>query len=83
MTAIVHSVQQPPVGEPATYNIGSDSYAGEVVAVRREGKEITIQTAIGLHTFTYRRKSGYYKLKGTDVGILTLGVAVDKRDPNF
>jgi hypothetical protein len=83
MNVIVHSVQNPAIGSPATYSIGSDSYAAEVVAVRRGGKEIHVQTVIGRLVFTYGTKTGYYKLKGMRVGILTLGVAIDKRDPSF
>jgi hypothetical protein len=83
MEPIVHSPQQPEVGTPATYHIGSDRYAAEVIQVRREGREITVQTVAGNRTFTYRTKTGYYKLKGSDYGFLTLGVAEDYRDPNF
>lgn len=83
MEKIVHSPQQPAIGSPATYSIGSDRYAGEVTAVSPSGKVITIQTAVGLLTFTYRVNSGFYKLKGTDSGFLILGQAVDYRSREF
>lgn len=74
----------PVVGMPATYSIGSDSYAAEVVSVSKSGHKIEARVGRGskAETFT-RRKNGAYVLAGTTYGHLTLGMAREYRDPSF
>jgi len=86
------------VGQPATYHIGGDCYATQVVDVKRgaDGKVRTISTGRG-STFTVKisancqigagdwkswRHETYLSGRNTS-GWLELGVAVDYMDPHF
>lgn len=74
------------VGTPATYAIGSDRYAGEVVSVRKNGQEIWFRSKGSSgegEPFTYRGVSGCYVSKGSSYGVLLIGTAEDYRDPSF
>jgi hypothetical protein len=69
----------PQVGMPATFSIGSDSYATEVTAVSPSGKTVTTKD----HGDFTLRKGGRYLCKGQKYGGLYLGYAVEHLDPSF
>ena len=78
------------VGMPATFAIGSDSYATEVTAVyyfksgERKGQVKAVATTRGLFTLrTKGRKAGRLIEAGQEYGTLRLGEAVDYWDPHF
>jgi hypothetical protein len=62
---------------PATYTIGSDTYAGFVVQVERGGRTVffarTMDTATDRWDCFTRRGSGTYRLRGCNCGRLYLG----------
>ncbi len=78
------SVNNIVVGMPATYHIGSDSYGGTIVDIKRNGRTLVFQLTYQrvAEEFTLR-KSGTFYAKGSNCGYLTLGVAEDYRDPSF
>jgi hypothetical protein len=77
----------PTVGMPCTYGIGSDTYAGKVLAVSKSGHRVTVNIGDGdVRVFTRRTRHGLvtgYVPAGRPCGYLTLGVARDYRDPSF
>lgn len=76
--------QRPAVGTPGTYSIGSDRYAGTVVGVFSNGREIWLEVdRLGVLKFTYRPTDGAYRERGQRCGRLSLGVAEDYRDPSY
>jgi hypothetical protein len=79
------------VGTPATYSIGSDCYAAEIVNVQRykSGKNIgkvsfvEVQISFGqVRKFT-RRAHGSFLSVGYNCGSLTVGYAYEYMDPHF
>lgn len=75
----------PTVGMPATYCIGSDRYAGQIVQVA--GRTIGFQEegATRVEVFSLRKNGRWYKT-GFPVGkggSLRLGVAENYQDPSF
>lgn len=82
--------QTPAVESPATYGIGSDSYAGKVMAVFNRGREIWVEVPrLGVKKFTYRPAASaqngrpVYRLRGQQHGYLLLGTATDYRSREF
>lgn len=83
------TVSAPFVGQPATFNIGSDHYACEVTKVSASGK--TIWASRGGKFMRREVKVGGYGRTETRVvyrspggyGSLTIGVAEDRLDPSF
>lgn len=78
------------VGSPVTVSIGSDSYAGKVLELRRnrEGKICYVKvTRDGMgtsHMIEFRlRKSGQLRSSGHGSYGLTLGFSENHRDPSF
>lgn len=68
---------------PVTYHIGSDSYGGRVTGHSASLKTVHVRLnhrTDEVMTFTLR-KGGVYREKGSDVGYLRIGEAVDYRDP--
>lgn len=74
--------RRPVVGELATYCIGSDRYAGEVVAVSKSGHKLTFRRR-GTRSDRdfYRQANGDYGSR--DCGTIGLGYADDYLDPSF
>jgi hypothetical protein len=78
----------PYVGMPATYVIGSDQYAGKLVAVSPTRHRVTWQRVredgflLIAHECTRRRNGTYYVL-GSKHGHLKLGVAKTVLDEGF
>jgi len=78
-------------GMPATYAIGSDSYATEVTAVyrfasgERKGQVRAVEAgSYGLFTLRIKgRKAGRLIRQGGDHGTLRLGEAISYWDPSF
>jgi hypothetical protein len=79
------------VGMPATFGIGTDRYATEVIGVYRfksgakagQVKAVEVQF-FGMFTLrTTGRKAGRLIREGGSHGSLRLGVAEDYRDPHF
>src|SRR5271157_2980328 len=89
---IIPSVEQPAapyVGMPATYVIGSDQYAGEIVEVSRTGHQVTWVRVFESgkeskwgHRLS-RRRDGRYICVGSQHGHLKLGVAKTDLDAGF
>jgi hypothetical protein len=81
----------PSIGLPATYRIGSDRYAGKIIAVSRTGHRCTWQrvndnTGEAFPKMTYdctRRACGSYLVVGSKHGSLVLGVARTDLDQGF
>lgn len=80
----------PTEGLPATYRIGSDKYAGRIIAVSKTGHRCTWQrvdlTGAAVPTFTKectRRAGGRYMVIGSKHGDLVLGVAHTDLDRGF
>jgi hypothetical protein len=76
----------PTVGTLATLRIGSDTYAGTIVAVSKGGNVITFEFSdrIRDRVRATLRKDGTYRMVGSKRGTaITLGVARDYRDPHF
>ena len=82
----------PQVGMPATYVIGSDQYAGKLIAVSRtkhrvtwvRHEESTGVTSTGMtKEFTRRAARGEYLAIGSKYGHLKLGVAKTILDEGF
>lgn len=74
------------VGVPATYNIGSDSYAVRVESIIRfkTGKQQgRVKAVIADGDLFTLRKDGRLRPDGSDHGSLVIGIAVDYRDPSF
>jgi hypothetical protein len=72
----------PHVGMDATYRIGSDRYAGKIIAVSGTRHRCTFSNGRLVKECT-RRRNGAYKAIGSDHGDLVLGVAVQDLDPGF
>lgn len=80
----------PQVGMPATYRIGSDSYAGKLIAVSPTKHRVTwvrVREDGNVNTnmtkeFT-RRTSGEYLAIGSKHGSLKIGVAETALDEGF
>lgn len=78
-------VEVPRVGDLCTYSIGSDDYAGKVVAVRRNGREVDVEIG-GLGVRAVSRRKGYeswMQVGRRESGLYTMGIAIDRRDPDF
>ena len=75
----------PAVGMPATYEIGSDSYAGTIVEIHRGGLTLVWRSTSGRLVKTFTRKADRsYALKGHGYGYLTLGdTSPTNLDPGF
>jgi hypothetical protein len=78
---------KPEVGMPATYCVGSDSYAMVIVDVTRTGHQVAARYADSSYAapkvFT-RRKNGGYREKGSQTyGSLLLGFGHTYRDPSY
>lgn len=78
------------VGMPATFAIGTDRYATQVVAIEyfksgnRAGQVKAIHTPNYVFTLrTVGKRAGRLILEGGTNGTLLLGVAEDYRDPHF
>lgn len=86
MAAQARDVVKPYVGMPATKCHPSDTYAGVVHTIRRNGREIDFASSVdadAVQTYTIRQ-DGYYRQKGTDKGAyLVLGFAEDYRSPEI
>jgi hypothetical protein len=82
----------PTAGMPCTINVGSDSYAAQVVRIMSP-KKIRVAYGYVLEKVPESdgeewslRKDGRWRPKGTSFNSgysLSLGVAVDHRDPSF
>lgn len=72
----------PTVGMPCTYNIGSDHYAGTIVAVSPSKSFVMVDLgrALGVERFNRKGHGGY---GGKRAGSLTLGVAQTRLDESF
>jgi hypothetical protein len=86
-----HGEDAPYVGMPATYRIGSDAYAGKLIAVSPTKHRVTwvrYEESSGLvntgmtKEFT-RRSDGRYLAIGSKYGSLKLGVAKTDLDEGF
>lgn len=81
----------PYVGMPASYQIGSDQYAGKLIAVSStrhrvtwvRHEESTSMTNTGMTTEFTRRSDGRYLAIGSRYGSLKLGVAKTSLDEGF
>ena len=76
---------KPKVGMPVTINIGSDTYAAEVVRVTPSLKSVWVEylPVSGAEPMKFMlKKSGTYRDAG-GCRSLTLGVAKDYRDPSI
>jgi len=75
----------PTVGMPASYCIGCDSYAGEIVQVERNGRQVGFSEKGRVRTFSLRKNGRFYEVGCAigDGGSLFLGKAEDRRDPSF
>jgi hypothetical protein len=82
----------PAIGMPATFYIGSDCYAYEVVSIEyfKSGKKagqpksIVAKRDNGIETFVYSKRGfqQYYQY-GENYGSFRVGKAVEYRDPSF
>ena len=78
------------VGQDATYRIGSDKYAGRIIAMSKTGHRVTWQRvnedtgpqASFTREFT-RRRDGTYMAIGSKHGDLVLGFALTALDMGF
>jgi hypothetical protein len=76
---------------PATYRIGSDAYAGKLIAVSSTKHRVTWVryeestgiTNTGMTKEFTRRRDGRYLAIGSKCGSLELGVAKTDLDPGF
>jgi hypothetical protein len=75
---------KPQVDDPCTRNVGSDRYASKILSVSPTGHKVTVEAYNndGQEVYTLRR-NGIYRPQGSRHGSLTLGEAVDYRDPSF
>lgn len=82
-----HYKFDPYVGLPATMSVGSDSYAGVITSVERNGSVIRWGhngARLGEGAEYTRRQDGHYREKGSNASRrLILGYAKDYRDPSF
>ncbi len=79
----------PFVGQPATFNIGSDHYACEVVKVSASGKTVWasrggkfLRREVVRQYGMEKRTEVVYRSPG-GIGSLSIGVAEDRLDPSF
>jgi hypothetical protein len=78
------------IGQPATYGIGSDRYAGQVTAIERfksGDKKHQVSVIVfgferGQRSIEFRKTNRGWRAKG-GYGSIRLGVAEDYRDPSF
>jgi hypothetical protein len=78
-------------GQPATYVIGSDQYAGKIIVVSRTGhtavwQRVNDSTGEAHEGFTVqltRRRNGEYRATGSRHGYVKLGIAKTSLDEGF
>ncbi len=69
------------IGLPCTVSIGADDYAYKIVAVSPSLKTITVEGALAGKIMVFRLGARGYKCAKHFT--LTLGEAIEKRDPSF
>ena len=75
----------PVAGGVATYRIGSDSYAMDVVEVSRTGHRVIVafQRDASDTMVATRRQGGHYYMRGSNHGSVVFGRAVTRLDPGL